>query len=75
MIGRWDLEALADCRSRSWVIVRGRTRCILLLRLLRSGRSRGVPVEISDEEPLVRHVHSHVVRRIAGVESVADDTD
>ena len=30
-----------------------------LLRRLRSGRSRGVPVEIlSDEEPLVRHVQS-----------------
>ena len=42
------------------------------LRRLRSGGSRGVPVEIS--EPLVRHVQRHVGPRVAGVESVADVT-
>ena len=46
-----------------------------LLRRLRSGRSWGVRADISsDEEPLVRHVHRHVVPRIAGVASVADVT-
>ena len=46
-----------------------------LLRRLRSGRGRVVPADISsDEKPLVRHVHRHVVPRIAGVASVADVT-
>ena len=46
-----------------------------LLRRLRSGRSRGVRADISSEEPLVRHIQRHVVPRIAGVASVAEEND
>ena len=44
------------------------------LRRLRSGRNGVVRVDISVEGPLVRHVHKHVVPRIAGVASVVDGT-